>query len=299
MTGDLFALLTGLCFAMASLFARAGSDLVDRRVGLLLSLIANAALLAAAAVTVLLWRGVEHLSTTGAALFALAGVAGSLLGRMASLGSIHRLGPSRASLYKNGQPVITTTLAVLVLHEPFALPDAAGGVLILTGAVVASRADPAAMDVRGAWDVQPGQRRLGIQLALLSALGYAAANLLRKLGIDAWPEPVLGATIGVVVALLISGRPGTLPRLAALRRQPARGVVCFAAFGACSAAAQLLFLFALERTTVWTANVLMSMEPVLTILLSTLLFRGRERFSRPMLAGVVLVVTGSVLMLTL
>ncbi|MCD6289901.1 MAG: EamA family transporter [Anaerolineae bacterium] len=46
---------------------------------------------------------------------------------------VQRIGNARTSVYSNGVPVVATLLAWTVLHEPFRLLQAIGGIVILTG----------------------------------------------------------------------------------------------------------------------------------------------------------------------
>lgn len=293
MTGELLALGAGLCFACGSLLARSGSDALGRKLGLIISLCTNALVILLVGAGYIVWSGWPGVSLVGIACFALGGVTGTLLGRWAWIASLERLGPSRAALYKNAQPVLTTVLAISLLREPFSTSGLLGGALIMAGVLAASHDAVQPVVAAATWGVQTGQRRLGITLGLLSATGFAVGNTLRKVGIEAWPEPVLGAAVGVAVAVLGSvatGGAGSL-RLRGLHR----GHLHFALFGVCNAGAQLLFFSSLLLTPVWIANVFVSMEPVLTILLSVVLFRGREQLGRGAFASAALVVAGSVL----
>lgn len=300
MPGELLALFAGLCFACGSLFARAGSDQVEHKLGLDISLSANALVILVLAGAYTTLTGMPDLSWPGILAFGLGGVAGTLLGRWASIGSLHRLGPSRAALYRNGQPVLTTVLAVALLREEFAPVDLIGGGLVMAGILASSyeRVRPAGT-TEGSWHVLEGQRARGIALGLLSALGFAVGNTLRKVGVDLWPEPILGATVGILVALGASLARGGGRELRLPRRQLHRGHAYFAAFGLCNAAAQLLFFWSLLDTQLWLANLFVSAEPLLTVALSAALFRGRESLGAATVGSAVLVVAGSIAIVAL
>jgi drug/metabolite transporter (DMT)-like permease len=57
--------------------------------------------------------------------------------------SLHRVGPSRATLAVNLQPFVAALLAVVLLSEPLSALQIAGGVLIASGLVIARRRAPA------------------------------------------------------------------------------------------------------------------------------------------------------------
>jgi drug/metabolite transporter (DMT)-like permease len=56
--------------------------------------------------------------------------------------SLHRVGPSRATLAVNLQPFVAALLAVVLLSEPLSALQILGGILIGTGLVVARRRAP-------------------------------------------------------------------------------------------------------------------------------------------------------------
>jgi drug/metabolite transporter (DMT)-like permease len=294
--GEGLALAAGLCFAAGSLLARKGSDHLPHPVGLGISLASNAAVILLVTVTYMIVTGVPSLSGLGILMFALGGICGTFIARWAAIGSLHRLGPSRAAMYKNLQPVLTTVLAIALLGEPFTAIDLLGGAAVVAGVLTLSY-ERARANETNAWRIQSGQRRTGILLGLLAALGFAVSNTLRKVGVDLWPEPILGAAIGVSVALLSSTLTGRVTPRTWFAEGWGPGPRYFALFGLANGAAQLLFFTSLLLTPVWIANVFVSMEPILTIGLSLLFFRGNERLGFAPLFSAVLVASGAILII--
>ena len=56
--------------------------------------------------------------------------------------AIDRVGPSRASIYANLQPFLGAVIALLLLSEEMTLVQAAGGLAIAVGIVLARRGAP-------------------------------------------------------------------------------------------------------------------------------------------------------------
>ena len=52
---------------------------------------------------------------------------------------LHRIGPARATLAANLQPFVAAVLAVVLLSEPLAAAQIAGGALIAAGLALARR----------------------------------------------------------------------------------------------------------------------------------------------------------------
>ena len=57
--------------------------------------------------------------------------------------SLHRIGPSRATLVANLQPFVAAVFAVVLLDEQMTLMQVLGGVLIAAGILAARRRPPA------------------------------------------------------------------------------------------------------------------------------------------------------------
>lgn len=295
MIGESLAIAAAVCFSLGALFARLGSDYLASGTGLLISLVSNAVTLLLFGVGYLAFRGIPAFSAVGIGLFALAGIFGTLIGRWGAIQSGLLLGPSRASLYKNLQPVITTALAVGILGEPFRGIDLVGGSMILAGTVLVSRERAGVgRSTDRMWEAKAGRRTEGILTGLLAAFGFAIGNMLRKVAVGVWPEPIFGAIVGVTIALVGFAVAGERRRQSDGIGPLGKGHLYFSLMGVSSAAAQLLFFSSLLLIPVWIANVFVSTEPILTVLLSAVLFRGREYLSSGTVLSSVLVVGGAI-----
>lgn len=297
MTGQLLALAAAVWFSLGSLCVRAGSDHLDRGTGLLVCLLTNLAVLVIAVGGWALAVGVSPVRWTAVALFAGAGLCSSLLARWATFGAIPKVGPSRAALMRNVQPVFTAALAIGFLGEYMSLGGGLAALLVLVGVAATSIERSGSVSAGARWGVRPGERAAGAALALLGAAGYSVAYVLRKSGMDLWEEPLLGALVGVLVATAGS----MLVRRGDRQRAPAGGdrrlgFAYFALYGVLAAAAQVCVFSSLLTTEVWITNIFVCTEPAVTVLLSWLLFRGREPFSGLTLASIAAVVVGSALL---
>lgn len=290
--GVALAILAALFWSISSLLTRSGIEGIARNQGFIISQIANTFVLLMAGGIVLAARANSALSVSAILAFVLAGFLGTLFGRWAAFGAIQYLGPSRATVYKNMQPLFTTVMAVALLGETVSAMEFLGGTLVLFGVIVTT-GEPILRQRGGIWAVSRDGRYRGIVLGILAAVGYAGSNVAKKVGVDLWPEPVLGAAIGAATALLLSGvvaRPGIARRAASGVRRP--GYTQFVWVGLLSAGAQVAFLSSVLFAEVWVVSFIVAMEPVVLLLISRLLLPGYEVLTSWVLAGVASVVLG-------
>ena len=260
-TGELAALATALCWAATSLlFAEAARRIGALRVNLLrlpvALLLLSLALLTIdqplAPVTWLRWL-----------FLAVSAVVGLLLGDLALLAALRRLGARLTSLLMSLAPVVATLAGWLLLGElPSGRRAGLGIAMTLAGVawVAAERATPR----------ERVENRLGgIALAVLAATCQGVGLVLAKLGMGGEVAP-LAATwvrIGVATVLLwlLTAASRRLRRgeIAGAARRAWRQVVGGAFFGPFLGV--WLSLAAVALTDVGVAATLMATSPVLVI----------------------------------
>jgi drug/metabolite transporter (DMT)-like permease len=137
MTGVLFVLAAAIAFALYQLLAR---SVMDRTGSLLFTCIA----MSAAATAALAHLGVESvLSGSGpffgdvpARIYGLAavlGIAATVLPAFMINAGLARIGAQASAMIHTISPVITITLAIMILGEPFTPVDAMGSALVIAG----------------------------------------------------------------------------------------------------------------------------------------------------------------------
>jgi drug/metabolite transporter (DMT)-like permease len=153
--------------------------------------------------------------------------------------------------------------------------------------------EPAHQRASRLWDIRPEDRRGGIALGLVSAIAYGIGNILRKLGIRLWAEPAVGAGVAIIFTMIpVLMTPTIWGQRSRLRRPWHGGHVLFVAWGVCTSVAQLAFFTAVKFSPVWMITVVMAVEPLLTMLLSFVFYRGQEQLGRWVLLSAALVVAG-------
>src|SRR3989440_11087455 len=129
------ALVSALCSAGATIFIRQGLRGRGPYTGFWINLVVGTVCLWAA---VLLTGGFGHPSAAGVAFFVLAGLIGTVAGRLLRFVSIDKVGASVAASLINLHPLVATGLAILLLGERVTAPILAGTVVIVLGTTLLS-----------------------------------------------------------------------------------------------------------------------------------------------------------------
>lgn len=274
--GEVYAVVSAALYGLAGVAIAAGRRRARGDNGVYLSIIVTTGM------TAVLWMGwgrswpTGEGAVSGLALFALAGLASTILGRVALFRATERIGAVGASLFRRLVPVFSVPVAFGLLGET---PDSgvlSGGSLILVG-VLSYSGLPKGLGAAS-----------GVILGAASALFYALAYSLRRLGMEAIPDPALGALVGAAIGLVL------MPVFAALRPQRGRALSALladrsgwhwlAAFSL--GAGQTLQFFALQGTSVARVAVLGALDLVFSAALVGLVLRTeRLNWRRFGLAG--------------
>ncbi|MGE5607424.1 MAG: EamA family transporter [Bacteroidota bacterium] len=145
----------------------------------------------------------------------------SFAGRWALFVSISCIGASRAGILKIVTPLFAILGGLFLLRETISLQSWLGIMVVLAGIVCISvetteNEDRLAVDGPEATPARPNCSanntgsevkkntlpQKGIVLGLLASLFFAGGNVCRKLGVSYIPNPLLGVSVGSLVALL-------------------------------------------------------------------------------------------------
>ena len=279
MYGEFLALIASFCTALSSVMATKGMRDTDADTANLVLTASQTLVL-----TLLLLRGLPELDLMGLFWFGIAGICASFIGRLITLKSYKEIGVSTSSAIVGTSPLVVAILAVLFLGEPLALPVIGGALLVVGGIIL--------INMRG------GKLSLKldtIYLPLGGSVLFAVSNILRKLGTNLLPAPVLGAQFSTLAGLVafmvylaatngfgkINVNRGNAPWLVG------SGVVNAVAWIA------LTMAISLGRVSVMTAIVYS--YPLFSVILSRVFLRDTETLTRYTVAGSLLIVLGVVL----
>jgi drug/metabolite transporter (DMT)-like permease len=229
------------------------------------------------------------LSTTAIAAFAVAGVLGSLLGRVCYFLGIAKLGASRAESLKSLLPLVALAGAVLVLGEQLTWPLIAGISLLITGVlVVVSDTRQSAVTTTGR------QLWRDVSFPLAAALLYGIDPVLSKIGLAAGGSPISGVAVRAVAAGSVFGLYLAWVASRGERVRPAnldRWLIGVAVANTIYLAA---FYAALSLAPVAVVAPIVGASPLFVVAGGALFLQNQERVTPRLVAGALIVVVGVV-----
>jgi drug/metabolite transporter, DME family len=226
------------------------------------------------------------LTPGGVALFVLAGLIGTVAGRLLRFMSIEKVGASVATAFNNLAPFISTGLAILILGERVTLPILAGTAVIVLGTVLLSTSGR-----------RVGFRPKHLALPILSATCFGIVAILRKLGLGTiGPVPgfainVTTAFVAITIFLAAAGHFGAAGTRGTLTfRGPS--LACFIWAGLAENVGVFMLLAALNFGQVSVVAPLASTGPIWALVMSLLFLRGIETVNLRVVLGGLLTVVG-------
>lgn len=216
---------------------------------------------------------VTHLpdmNARGIVLFAVAGFLINVIGRPLLYKSIRINGSSKAVAIKNSAPIFTLVFALVFLQEQIALMPMIGIVCIFTGLFIMGFFTFRETSVRGL--------RYGYMYAFLAAIGYGIGQGLTKEAMNVMLEPVLGAFIGTIVALIVL----TLYEWKINREPPHIFIKVAFSYphyiwaGILTGFALLFFYLSTSLIYVSYSVAILAVDPVITVILGKLFLKKEE-----------------------
>jgi drug/metabolite transporter (DMT)-like permease len=215
--------------------------------------------------------------------FLLAGLLQPGVGQLFVTKAIELAGASRSSVVFGIAPLISVTIALVVLGEPASAPLIIGAVLIVGGGIELARER-----------TRPEHfRRLGLALAFVATVLFATRdNLLRHLSLGTSAPPATAALAALLGGALVIG-PALGPRLRG--RAIVRPSLPFLVVGVIFGLSYVSLFEAYYRGKVTVVSPLIATESLWGILLSIIFIRKVEVVGRRLVIGALLVVAGGVL----
>jgi drug/metabolite transporter, DME family len=238
-------------------------------------------------IAVLFTGGVGRPTPTALALFVLAGLIGTVAGRLLRFFAIESVGAAITGAFANVTPLVSSGLAILLLGERVTVPIVVGTLVIVAGATLLST----------------GGRSLGVRpvhlwLPILSATCFGIVAILRKIALGGM-APVPGTAVNVTTALVAF--TGFLVASGQPRAMVCRGpsLVYFLAAGVTENLGVFLVVLALSLGTVSVVAPLTNVTPLFVIAFSLVFLRGVEALNARVIGGSALIVIGAVLITAL
>ncbi len=287
MLAALFALASAALFAGNSVAVRLALNGTTATTVVVTSIATNLTVLWVVA----LLRGEAAAAWQPAALlFVGAGVLAPALARVALYTAIDMIGVARSVVASNTTPIFTAVGAALLLRERVGPALAIGTLAVVLGVVLTSSA-PAVEEERHL-------NRIGLLLALSTAVLAAASIIVRKVGLGLIPHAALagaltlsGALVGLIPLVLLRWRREPI-------RATRRAIPAMVAAGLLSSGGFLAYFLALNLGDASRVTPLSNTTPLFAILLLRYAFRHVEHVTRCTWAGAALTVAGVILVVS-
>lgn len=283
---EYYALQSAFCFSIAHIFVRRGLVHSNALTGSLISL-ATAGIGFWILALLLAPLGLLRNSATG--YFAAAGLFAPAIGQTLGYIGMERIGVARAAAIVNTSPIFSSIFAVLFLGEIWLAQNILGTVLVIGGIAVLSL---------GRASLEISWRRKDLVFPLLGAIAFGVSTLLRKRGLLEVPDALLAAAVTVGSALLFFLVIVALRGGRRALKFGSRGTGWLFAAALVNMSAILSFFSALNLGEVVRVEPLVACNPLLTIVWSVLFFRGLEQLATRDIVGAVVIVGGTMLVVT-
>lgn len=269
------AVLSSLCFGLALITGRVGLRTIDTRSGAVISIPTAAVLLLFVAVV----TDVHGFDLHATLIFAGVGLFFPALVTIITFRSNELLGPTITSVASSTAPLFALVAAALLLGEKIPGGAALSAVAVAAGVALLS------------WTSGTAHRRFIGRMLLLPLVGAVLrglAQVVAKMGLAIWPNPLAAALIGYLASSI------TVLGVHRLRRRGPRapsysGIAWFATTGALNGGAVLLMYAALRLAPVWVVAPIVASYPLLTAILGGLFLKD-ERVSLRKIAGALITV---------
>jgi len=278
------ALSSAFFYGLSNVLTQIGLRGSNTLSGLLISQLST---LAASLFIFLFVIPIDQFANRAVLYFVAAGVMGPFIARFLLYVGINRVGSSIASPLYETKPLFSTIAAVVILGERLTTSIALGMFLIITGAATIS-------SVKSGGQIEKKWSRKDLVFPVMAGAGFGVAHVLRKMGLNVAPEPIVGVTIQNAAALAF------FPLLALAQRNQQRVSLnnkrawfIFGLAGLSSVIGQLCLFYALNLGQVVIVSPLSSTSPFFVLLLVGIFLKKMERITLKIVLGAVLIVGGA------
>jgi drug/metabolite transporter (DMT)-like permease len=233
--------------------------------------------------------------------FAVAGIGHFALGRNWAYRSIQLVGATRSNIVTSLHPIITTVLAMIVLKERIPVLMVIGILCSLAGPLLILMKEEVVKErqTRGRRELDRSTLYRGILYGAGTMLFWGSSAIFIKLGFGSGGSPIMGSLIAYTSASLVISPSVFLMKA---RRDEilhaGRGSLKLAVIsGLTTSMAQLLRYSALATGSAIVVSLMLQTQTLWVLIFAFLFSRGDESFSRWVLLGSGLLITGTILIL--
>jgi len=279
---ELLSLLTAFCYGFSAVLARKGMRDSNPLTGALLTALIQVLILSG----LLLGSPPRSLNWLAIAYFVASGILASTLGRLLNFMSIERLGVPVSASIIGSSPLFSTLFAIICVGETVASTTLIGTFLVVVGIAIArSGNEMGGLSLRGS----------ALAIPILSAAFYGASSAVRKLGLMLMTDATLGALVGSASSFVSFVGYVAMNRSIGTVRISRRSLPYFVVSGVVVSLGWLSMFNALAVGDISVVATLIGTNPLYSLLLSWILLRDSEKFSRRGTIGCLVIVAGAVI----
>ncbi|WP_284187451.1 DMT family transporter [Zoogloea oryzae] len=243
----------------------------------------------------------------GLTMFLVAGIFSTYLGRFFFFESIHRLGPTRASVFQLSSPLFAATIGWIMIGEELKSNTIVGMVVTLYGIYLVGQGKaPHMVSPTEAMKVTtPPNSSLRMRLQTLAQSGvflgfggsiaYAVSNVMRASAIHNWNEPILGALLGASSGLALHVVTSSEMRnlMGALKASDKRGIGLYLLSGVLTSAGQIFAISSMAFIPAAVSALITLCSPILVLPASYWFLQNKEGITIKSVLGATLSLCGA------
>lgn len=283
----IFSICAALFFGLSDFMTRVGLRYSNARSAVLFSTISGLIVPVLIGIFSLSW---QILNVRGVLYFILAGITGAFMARYLLYVGMEKVGVSIAVSLANMRPLFGSIIAVMILGEKLTLPVAGSTLLIIAGAIAIS------------WDKSGGHfektwSRKDLIFPILAGFSYGLAYVMRKLGVNNIPNPIMGVLIQNTAALACFMLSVPLEKNhQKVDWRNARAWLIYGISGLLAFFANYFTFSALSLGQVVIVAPLVSLNPLFTLVLAWLFLRNVERVTGKIVLGALFIICGAAIL---
>jgi drug/metabolite transporter (DMT)-like permease len=219
--------------------------------------------------------------------FAISGLMGPLISRFFLFIGIQRIGASISLPIHSTRSLYGVIGAVIILGESLTPPVILGIILIIIGLATISLEESGGK-------IEKNWSKKNLVFPIMAAILLGSAHVIRKIGLNIMPNPIVGVTVQNTAALVF------LPLLGLTQQRGQRVVlnefkawIIFGSSGLTMLISQLCLYYALELGRVTIISPLVSITPLFGLVMVPLFLRKLERLTWKIVMGALIIVGGT------
>lgn len=282
-----FAICSAFLYALSSVIVRIGLRYAGSLTAVLVSLLAG---IAVSFFLCALVGNLEQLMNRAVLFFMVAGIVGPFWGRFFFYKGVERIGISIASPIYETKPLLPVIAGISILGEELTASITFGILLMMAGAGLVGLGSSGGQ-------IQKSWSRRDLIFPIAAGVCYGISHVLRKMGIDEMPNPMVGVlmqnlgALAFIFLLLFTRQisPSVL-------KSNGKAWALFSLSGVIQIVAQWSLFVALDAGELVWVSPLTSLSSFFVLVLTALFLRGLEKVTLKIALGAGLIVGATLLL---